>query len=100
MIHVDLAQIVAVDLDQPLIIASERLEEPGDRGLARPAAADDAKDRSLGNGERNAVARRRSGAGIAKGHLVEFDAADKRGADAATRAALFRRLIDDAGRQV
>ena len=74
----------------------QRLEQAGYRGFARPAAADDAKDRSLGNGERDALERRRGGVRIAERDVVELDAADKRGADAATRAARLRRLIDDA----
>ena len=97
MIHIDLAQIVAVDLDQPLIIAVQRLEQSGHRGFARPAAADDAKDRPFGNAEGDAIERRRDGARIAEGHLVEFDPADKRGADAPTRAPFLRREVDDAG---
>ena len=100
MIDVDRPQIVAVDLDQPLVIAVQCLQEAGYGGLARAAAADNAEDGALRNAERDPVERRLGGPRVFEGDLVELDAAGKRGADAAARAALFRRLVDDIGGQV
>src|ERR1700736_387526 len=76
MIDVDLAQVVAVDLDQALVVAVQQLQQPGHGRLARPAAADDAKDRPLGNGERYSIERRRRRTVIAKGDVAEVDRAD------------------------
>ena len=100
VVDVDLAQIVAVDLDQPLIIAVQQLQQPGDSGLARPASPDDAEHGAFGNGERHLLERRRVRALVAKGDLVELDAADQRGADPPARAPLFGRLIDHARDQL
>ena len=51
MIDIDLAQIVAVDLDEPLVVAVQQLQQARDRRLARAAAPDDAENRALGDRE-------------------------------------------------
>ena len=51
MIDIERTQIVAVDLDQPLEIRMQHLQQPGDGRLARAAAADDAEHRPRGDGE-------------------------------------------------
>src|SRR5215475_163370 len=47
MIDVDLAQIVAVDFDQSLVVAVQHLQETGDRRLARAAASHDSENGAL-----------------------------------------------------
>src|SRR5665213_3474027 len=73
-----LPQIGAVDLDQPLVIAVEQLQEAGDRGLARAAAPHDPENRALGDGERDVVERRARRAHIAEADAREVDAPDDR----------------------
>ncbi len=82
MIDVDFPQIIAVDLDQPLVIAVQHLQQPGNGGFARAASPHDAEYGALRGRERDAVERRRGRAAIAKSHIVELDAAVQRGADA------------------
>src|SRR6185312_6572365 len=55
MIDIDLAQIVTVDLDEPLIVAVQQLQQTRDRRLARAAAPDNAEHRALGDRERHLV---------------------------------------------
>src|SRR5204863_2441609 len=80
MVDVDFAQIVAVDLDQPLITAVQQLQQPGDGGLARTTSPDKAEHGPFGNAERHLIERRRGRTLVAKRNLVELDPADQRGA--------------------
>ena len=58
MVDVDFPQIIAVDLDQPLVIAVQHLQQPGHGGFARAAAPHDAENGALRGSERDAVERR------------------------------------------
>src|SRR5947207_12408016 len=97
MVDIDFAQIIAVDLDQSLVIAVQHLQQPGYGGFARAAAPHDAENGALRGSERHAVERRRRRAEITKSHIIELDAAGQRGADAGLRPALLGRLVDQRG---
>src|SRR5260221_3521642 len=94
MIDVVLPQIGAVDLDQAFVIAVEHLQQPGDRGLARPAAPHNAKDRAFGDGKADVIQRRAARARIAKPDAGKLNATDNRRADAIFSVSLLDRPID------
>src|SRR5579872_5879592 len=96
MVDVDFPQIVAVDLDQPVVVRVQPLQQPRHRRLARARTADNAEDAALGDREADPVESRRLRPEIAESHLVELDPAAERRADPVAAAALLRSLVDDA----
>src|SRR5207302_8591026 len=89
MSQVDLLPSLAVYVYVPGLRPIKPLDQPGDRGLARAAAADDADDLTGLDRERDVLDRWCRRRRIVKRHTVEFDmAADGRGELAARR---FRR---------
>src|SRR6516162_10198146 len=94
VVDVNFTQIIAVDLDKPLVIAVQHLQEAGDGGLARAAAPHDSEYRPFGRIERDAVQRRHGRAAIAEPHIVELDATLEGGADAGSRPPFLGRLVD------
>ena len=85
MPQVDLAQIGAVDLQEAAVVAVDALQQAGDGGLAGAAAADDAEHGAGGNREADPVERRRLGAGIGEGDVLEADGAGEFRPQAARR---------------
>ena len=94
MTDVVFANVDPIDLDKAFVVRVEPLKQTRHRGLAGPAAADDAErvpDRNL---EGNVVERWRRRAEIFESDLGEFNVAGQRRADAAIAVALLLRLID------
>ena len=95
MIQIDGANVHAVDADHAFVMPMQALQEPSNRGLARPAAAHDAEDCAGGHVEREPVEGWRGGASIAEAHRLEVDGALERRARAADVAAFLGCLVDD-----
>src|SRR5260370_38625592 len=79
--ELDFPKIIAVDLDQPLVIAVQHLQQPGNGGFARAASPHHAEYGALRGRERDAVERRPGRAAITKSHIVELETAVHGGAE-------------------
>src|SRR5271167_4315297 len=77
MAEVDLAQIGAVELQEPAVVAIDALQEASHRGLAGAAPSDDAERGARGHGEAHPVERRHLRAAIGEGNVLEGDAAEE-----------------------
>ena len=95
VIDVDLPQIVAVDFDEPLVIAVEHLQQARHCRFARTAPSHDAEDCRFGYCERNPVECRLGRPAIAEAHILEFDAAFERRADTGPRSSVLGGLINE-----
>ena len=91
MSEIELLQILPVDAHQPGLWPIQPLDQPGDRRLARAAAADDADDLAGLDREGHVLDRRRRRIRIVEGDVGEFDAATDRECEFAARR-LGRRL--------
>src|SRR5689334_422779 len=97
MVDIYFPQIIAVDLDQSLVIAVQHLQQPRYGGFARATAPHDTENGTFRCDERDAVERRHRRTAITKSDILELDAAVERGADAGLRPALLGGLVDERG---
>src|SRR5471032_3298829 len=87
--QLDLARVDAVEADNAFDHRIQTLDQLGQGGLARAAAADDADHGAGMDGERGAVQRQVLRARIAEHHVVETDLADQHRTQAASAGSWY-----------
>ena len=89
------AHVDAVDLDEPLVIGVQALQQARDGGLAGAGAADHAEGPADGNLEGDAVEGVSERAVVFEADARELDMSLERSANAVSAAALFQRLLHE-----